>query len=187
VSITETGEGFIAGATEEGWCSSLVIGAHSPAGHRHEDFLGHKFMVRGVLCQWRRERITDLQSDATDYVFWECYAAVPVDAPMYPEPMHSPRYRTEMDRRKRVSSNTARHERRAREEARIDRFDPLDIYKRDGWMCQICGSEVNRDVLYPDAWSATLDHVVPLSRGGDHTRENTVLAHLRCNLVKSAN
>ncbi|WP_166790755.1 HNH endonuclease [Cryobacterium mannosilyticum] len=187
VSFVETGEAFIAGATEEGWCSSLVIGAHSPAGQRHEDFLGHKFMVQSVLCEWRRERITDLQPDAIDYFFWECYAAVPVDAPKYREPMQSPRYRTEMDRRKRVSSNTSRHERRARAEAKIDRFDPLEVYERDEWMCQICGAEVNREVLYPDSWSATLDHIVPLSRGGNHTRENSALAHLYCNLKKSAN
>jgi 5-methylcytosine-specific restriction endonuclease McrA len=29
--------------------------------------------------------------------------------------------------------------------------------------------------------SATLDHVVPISVGGEHTRENVRCAHLRCN------
>ncbi|WP_369851284.1 HNH endonuclease [Cryobacterium sp. Y82] len=54
-------------------------------------------------------------------------------------------------------------------------------------MCQICGAEVDQSILYPEGWSATLDHVVALSRGGNHTPENTVLAHLRCNLAKSTN
>jgi 5-methylcytosine-specific restriction endonuclease McrA len=91
-----------------------------------------------------------------------------------------------MDRRRRVSSNAAKHERRAREEAKIERFDPLEVYKRDGWLCGICGAEVDPAVLHPDPMSASLDHVVPLSKGGDHTRENSVLAHLICNIRKSA-
>lgn len=187
IAGAESGDIFVAGATSEGYYSSLVIGPHTPDGCRVEDHLfDHRFRVNGVLCEWRRERITDLQPDGVDYYFWECYAAVPVDAPTYPEPMHSPRYRVEMDRRRRVSSNAAKHERRAREDASIERFDPLEVYNRDEWMCQICGLEVDRAVLYPDPMSASLDHVTPLSRGGDHTRSNTVLAHLRCNLVKSA-
>lgn len=35
--------------------------------------------------------------------------------------------------------------------------------------------------------SASLDHVVPLSKGGDHTRSNSVVAHLICNIRKSSN
>ncbi len=140
-----------------------------------------------MLCEWRRERVTDLQPDGVDYFFWECYAAVPVSAPRYPEPMHSARYRAEMDRRRRVGSNAAKHERRAREDAAIERFDPLEVYDRDDWTCGICGKTVDPKVLYPDGMSASLDHVVPLSKGGDHTRSNSVLAHLICNIRKSAN
>lgn len=187
IAIAESGDLFVAGATPEGYYSSLVIGPHAPGGQRLEGQLfDYRFEVGGLLCEWRRERITDLQPDGVDHYSWDCYAAVPVGAPEYPASMQSPRYRAEMDRRRRVSSNAAKHERRAREEARIERFDPLEVYERDDWMCQICGSEVDRAVLYPEPMSASLDHVVPLSKGGDHTRENTVLAHLRCNLVKSA-
>lgn len=185
VAVADAGEMFVAGANPDGFYSSLVIGPHGPDGPRHGRLFDYQFMCQGVLCEWRRELITDLFPDGAFHFRWEAYAAVPVDAPTYPAPLHSSRYRAEMDRRKRVSSNTSRHERRARESATIDRFDPLGVYDRDGWFCQICGSEVDREVLYPDPLSATLDHVVPLSRGGDHTRENTVLAHLRCNLVKS--
>ncbi|WP_354002418.1 HNH endonuclease [Plantibacter cousiniae (nom. nud.)] len=111
----------------------------------------------------------------------------PVDSPRYPAPTHSARYRAEMDRRRRVSSNAAKHERKAREEAAIERFDQWEVYERDHWLCGICGQEVDPEVLDPDATSASLDHVVPLSRGGDHTRDNSVLAHLICNIRKSVN
>jgi 5-methylcytosine-specific restriction endonuclease McrA len=187
IAVAESGDMFVAGANDDGYCSSLVIGPHAPGGQRLEGQLfSYTFQVNGVLCEWRRERITDLQPDGVYYFFWDCYAAVPVDAPKYPEPMHSARYRAEMDRRRRVSSNAAKHERRAREEAKIERFDPLEVYKRDGWLCGICGAEVDPAVLHPDPMSASLDHVVPLSKGGDHTRENSVLAHLICNIRKSA-
>lgn len=187
IAVAESGDMFVAGANAEGYYSSLVIGPHAPDGQRLEGQLfGQRFRVNGVLCEWRRERVTDLQPDGADYFFWECYAAVPAGAPKYPEPMHSARYRTEMDRRRRASSNAAKHERRAREDAKIERFDPLEVYERDGWLCSICGTEVEPAVLHPDAMSASLDHVVPLSKGGDHTRQNSALAHLICNIRKSA-
>lgn len=186
IAMTTVGESFITGATEEGWFSSLMIGAHSPDGQRSDEQSGYTFECQGVTCHWRRERITDLQPDGVNYFYWDTFAAVPVDAPPYPQPMHSARYRAEMDRRRRVAGNAAKHERRARETALIERFDPIEVYERDDWMCQICGSEVESAVLYPDPFSASLDHVIALSRGGDHTRQNTVLAHLRCNLMKAA-
>lgn len=187
IAVAESGDMFVAGANAEGYYSSLIIGPHAPDGHRLSGQLfSHKFTVNGALCEWRRERITDLQPDGVDHFFWECYAAVPVDAPQYPAPMHSPRYRAEMDRRRRVSSNATKHERRARQGAKIDRFDPLEIYERDGWICAICGIPVDPAILHPDPMSASLDHVIPLSKGGDHTRENSALAHLICNIQKSA-
>lgn len=50
----------------------------------------------------------------------------------------------------------------------------LEIAERDGWKCHICGKRVTKK-----DWS--LDHLVPLSKGGSHTPENVALAHRRCN------
>lgn len=187
VAVAESGDMFVAGATDEGYCSSLVVGPHGPNGERLEGQLFTRtFYVSGVLCEWRAERVTDLHPDGVDYFSWDCYAAVPVGAPKYPAGMQSPRYRAEMDRRKRIGSNAAKHERRARAEARIERFDPLEVYRRDDWFCQICGVEVSPNMQYPDPMSASLDHTVPLSQGGSHTMDNARLAHLRCNLRKGA-
>lgn len=72
--------------------------------------------------------------------------------------------------------------RRARKAgANCESFRTLDIYERDGWICGICEKPVDRELRYPDPKSASLDHVVPLSLGGDHTRANVRLAHLKCN------
>ena len=43
---------------------------------------------------------------------------------------------------------------------------------------------INARVHFPDPQCATLDHVVPIARGGGHTRANVQAAHLGCNLKK---
>ncbi len=72
-------------------------------------------------------------------------------------------------------------------------FDPLVTHdalrERDGDGCHYCDrpmsfermkrGEARRD-------RASIDHVVPISRGGSHTFENTVLACLDCNFRKNA-
>jgi len=63
----------------------------------------------------------------------------------------------------------------------------MEIFERDGWRCGLCGHKVNPQVKYPHPRSASLDHIVPLSKGGDHARANTQLACLVCNISKQAN
>lgn len=60
------------------------------------------------------------------------------------------------------------------------------IVERDGQSCRLCGCDVDLTLRYPHPMSKSLDHVVPLSRGGAHTIENVQLAHLRCNMSKGA-
>lgn len=49
-----------------------------------------------------------------------------------------------------------------------------NIFKRDGFQCQYCGTK--RDL--------TLDHVLPSSRGGAHAWTNLITACKRCNAKK---
>lgn len=58
---------------------------------------------------------------------------------------------------------------------------------RDGWNCGLCARPVDPSVSYPDPLSASVDHVLPLSRGGTHTWGNVQIAHNRCNVSKKAN
>ena len=53
-----------------------------------------------------------------------------------------------------------------------------DVFERDGWACVYCQIEL-------DSKTATLDHVVPSSKGGKTTFENTVAACQRCNSFKA--
>jgi 5-methylcytosine-specific restriction endonuclease McrA len=65
-----------------------------------------------------------------------------------------------------------------------EEFQDVEIFDRDGWICQLCGTPVDRDLKWPHLWSKSLDHIVPLSKGGHHVRANCQLAHVTCNVRK---
>ena len=53
-------------------------------------------------------------------------------------------------------------------------------------VCAICGRPVNFSLKFPDPWSATVDHIIPIAKGGDPASlENLQLAHLQCNRMKA--
>ena len=58
------------------------------------------------------------------------------------------------------------------------------IFAADGHRCQICGSKTSG--VWPAPTSATIDHIVPLARGGHHVPENLQTACLSCNVRKGA-
>jgi 5-methylcytosine-specific restriction endonuclease McrA len=58
------------------------------------------------------------------------------------------------------------------------------ILERDNWTCQICKEPVARDMQWPHPLCATLDHIVPVSKGGSHTYDNLQCAHNKCNQQK---
>jgi 5-methylcytosine-specific restriction endonuclease McrA len=63
-------------------------------------------------------------------------------------------------------------------------FAPLDVYTRDGWTCQLCRKPIDQSIAWPHPMSPSVDHIVPLSRGGAHALSNVQSAHLGCNSSK---
>lgn len=61
----------------------------------------------------------------------------------------------------------------------------LDVLIRDRWICAICGRKINRKVSVPHPDAATIDHIIPLARGGAHSMANLQAAHFICNATKS--
>lgn len=53
-------------------------------------------------------------------------------------------------------------------------------------VCGICGDPMDRTVQHPDPASSTLDHIVPLAKGGPHEQSNLQWAHRVCNIRKGA-
>jgi len=70
--------------------------------------------------------------------------------------------------------------------ARRRGVDLSAIAERDEWRCYLCKADVPRWAVAPDPWSATWDHVVPVSAGGPDHEANIRLAHLWCNIKKGA-
>lgn len=59
-----------------------------------------------------------------------------------------------------------------------------EIFERDGWICRLCGDPVLPFIKGKHPRQATIDHIVPVSRGGEHVASNLQLAHLGCNSAK---
>lgn len=70
--------------------------------------------------------------------------------------------------------------------AEAERFSDLEIFERDKWRCGLCGGRVSKAFRYPDIGAATIDHILPIARGGGHTWSNVQLAHFGCNTKKGA-
>lgn len=62
-------------------------------------------------------------------------------------------------------------------EATVELVDRFVVYEREGGKCHICKRLVRRDGFH-------LEHLVPLSKGGDHSYANVAIAHPSCNRKK---
>lgn len=66
------------------------------------------------------------------------------------------------------------------------------VFRRDGWRCQLCGHKVlkkakrNRYTKRLHPRTASLDHIIPMSKGGPHCEANVQCACLACNVRKNA-
>jgi 5-methylcytosine-specific restriction endonuclease McrA len=86
------------------------------------------------------------------------------------------------DYRKRNPGKHAEIENRRRARllnAFVEAVDPAAIRTRDRGLCGICGDVVA-------VADQSLDHVIPLARGGTHEARNIQLAHRSCNSRKGA-
>jgi 5-methylcytosine-specific restriction endonuclease McrA len=52
--------------------------------------------------------------------------------------------------------------------------------------CGLCGEPIDPDLKHPDPMSKSVDHIIPLSKGGAHEQTNLQWAHLFCNVSKGA-
>ena len=65
------------------------------------------------------------------------------------------------------------------------------IFDRDGHDCHLCGTPVDltaNHIVGQPGWELYphIDHVQPISKGGDDILENVKIAHAKCNLDKGA-
>ncbi len=70
--------------------------------------------------------------------------------------------------------------------AYVEPVSIAELRRRDEDICRICGERVDFTTQPPHPSAATIDHILALVKGGEHSYENTQLAHLRCNTTKGA-
>jgi len=90
--------------------------------------------------------------------------------------------RWKSDPKNRASSSERERLRKARlrHDQFIENVDRVVVLSRAEGLCGICGEPVDPTAFH-------VDHIVPLSRGGEHSYANTQPAHPRCNQRKYAN
>lgn len=78
--------------------------------------------------------------------------------------------------------------RRTRKRGRLGTADRditiVVVARRDSWRCWLCRRKVKP--LASGAARASIDHLIPLSGGGEHIWSNVRLAHMGCNSRKQA-
>jgi len=85
----------------------------------------------------------------------------------------------------RISSN---HRRRAKYYGvKYETVKPNAIFNRDDWTCQTCGCTTPKELRgKQEDNSPELDHVIPISLGGDHAHTNIQCLCRVCNILKGA-
>ena len=89
------------------------------------------------------------------------------------DPEYRARFHAAEIRRKRLLAN-----------AKSEPYLRESIFERDGWKCGLCDEPIDPELKWPDTRSPSIDHVIPLSLGGDDTPANVQAAHLTCNVSK---
>ena len=68
--------------------------------------------------------------------------------------------------------------------ARGEVINHTEVFDAYGWICHLCGGEIDPHAGKNDWMRVTLDHIIPISKGGTHTRDNVAPAHAKCNFNK---
>ena len=87
----------------------------------------------------------------------------------------------ERNRRKQRDWTPKNHRRRTGAPVSWSKQQVVSTY---GSVCHLCGEVIDMRLKWPNRWSLTMDHVLPISRGGSNDLENIRPAHGSCNSAK---
>ena len=86
---------------------------------------------------------------------------------------------------KRERKRHGKHKRRARMAGKpADVITLLELIERDAGVCALCGKRVRPDWNHLHNLYPSIEHIIPIARGGSHTWDNVQLAHRVCNSRK---
>lgn len=68
----------------------------------------------------------------------------------------------------------------------VEAVNSIKVFERDGWRCQLCRRKTPRALRGTlDSRAPELDHIMPISLGGEHSYRNTQCTCRACNGAKS--
>lgn len=68
--------------------------------------------------------------------------------------------------------------------AKGDDINALVLFELYAWTCCVCRKPINKHLRLPNYMAATIEHIVPLAKGGTHTWDNVAPSHALCNFQK---
>ena len=87
--------------------------------------------------------------------------------------------------KKREARHVAKQRRRAlKKEAYVAPVYRKRVFEADGYRCHICNKMTKKTAVVPHPMAPTIDHLVPLAKGGTHEPINCRTAHFMCNAIK---
>lgn len=91
------------------------------------------------------------------------------------------RYRVQGARKRRKYGAHAHRSRARRYGGDYSAVNRQEVFKRDGYVCHLCGRITRPDDGPNTERYPTIDHLVPMSLGGDHSYKNVKTACFGCN------
>ena len=70
--------------------------------------------------------------------------------------------------------------------ARVEDVDLEVLFRRAKGICNKCGAKLSLRYMNPNPLAPTVDHIVPIAQGGEHSYKNAQLLCLACNTGKGA-
>lgn len=96
------------------------------------------------------------------------------------------RFRMENDPAFVQKQRAAEYKRKSlKRDAFVEDVDRDKVMARDRWVCHLCMKKIPKSAKWPSGQFGTLDHVIPLNKGGLHSYANVKAAHLSCNCSKN--
>jgi 5-methylcytosine-specific restriction endonuclease McrA len=83
-----------------------------------------------------------------------------------------------------VVRDIANRRRAKKVDGEFEKIDRDLVFERDGYECKLCNLPLKMAAKFPHPLSPTLDHIIPLNKGGHHLYVNLQAAHFRCNTAK---
>ena len=89
--------------------------------------------------------------------------------------------------RQRKATSISRTTRKMRKKCQtVERVNPFKVFDRDKWICQLCKNKTPKALRGSlDPRAPELDHIMPISLGGEHSYRNTQCSCRACNGAKS--